>query len=116
MKDTLVIQTEVNFIQLYENQPLFAEIDQWMRAHGFMLHTLLEERRRLYAPYVLNNQIHQGFNQLTTADAVYVRDINRLNDLTAEQLNKMATILRESYGSLDLAEKIMAMNNTRVGK
>ncbi|MEI7379280.1 MULTISPECIES: FkbM family methyltransferase [Pectobacterium] len=116
LKDTLVIQTEVNFIQLYENQPLFAEIDQWMRAHGFMLHTLLEERRRLYAPYVLNNQIHQGFNQLTTADAVYVRDINRLNDLTAEQLNKMATILRESYGSLDLAEKIMAMNNTRVGK
>ncbi|MCL6377677.1 FkbM family methyltransferase [Pectobacterium brasiliense] len=116
LKDTLVIQTEVNFIQLYEEQPLFAEIDQWMRAHGFMLHTLLEERRRLYAPYVLNNQIHQGLNQLTTADAVYIRDINKLDDLMPEQLNKMAIILRESYGSFDLAEKIMVANNDRQGK
>ncbi|WP_168197589.1 FkbM family methyltransferase [Brenneria corticis] len=113
LRDTLVIQTEVNFIQLYEDQPLFAEIDQWMRAHGFMLHTLLEERRRLYAPYVLNNQIHQGLNQLTTADAVYIRDINKLDSLTSVQLKKMATILRESYGSLDLAEKIISINSIR---
>ncbi|WP_144634492.1 TDP-N-acetylfucosamine:lipid II N-acetylfucosaminyltransferase [Bordetella genomosp. 13] len=106
LANTLVIQTEVNFIQLYENQPLFAEIDQWMRARGFMLHTLLEERRRLYAPYVHKGQIHQGLNQLTTADAVYVRDINSLHTLTALQREKMATILQEAYGSLDLAQKI----------
>ncbi|ANN71854.1 TDP-N-acetylfucosamine:lipid II N-acetylfucosaminyltransferase [Bordetella bronchialis] len=113
LRDTLVIQTEVNFIQLYEDQPLFAEIDQWMRAHGFMLHTLLEERRRLYAPYVLRGQIHQGLNQLTTADAVYIRDINTLEALTPEQRSKMATILHTAYGSVDLAQKILALNNTQ---
>jgi len=110
LRDALVIQTEVNFIPLYENQPLFSEIDQWMRAHGFMLHTLLEERRRLYAPYVLKGQIHQGLNQLTTADAVYIRDINSLETLTPEQREKMATILHRAYGSVDLAQKIRAMS------
>ena len=107
LRHTLVIQTEVNFIPLYENQPLFAEVDQWMREHGFMLHTLLEQRRRLFAPYVLNGQIHEGINQLTTADAVYIRDINSINKLTSIQRQKMACILDVGYGSDDLVEKIM---------
>lgn len=106
LKNTLVIQTEVNFIQLYENQPLFAEIDQWMRAHGFMLHTLLEQRKRLYAPMKINGGIHQGINQLTTADAVYVRDINS-SPLSTEQRKKVAFILSKAYGSHDLAYRML---------
>jgi FkbM family methyltransferase len=113
LRNTIVIQTEVNFIPLYENQPLFAEIDQWMRNHGFMLHTFLEERRRLFAPYILNGQIHQGINQLTTADAVYIRDINSLEKLTTGQRQKLSTILREAYGSLDLAQKIESMSQQK---
>lgn len=107
LKDTLVIQTEVNFIQLYENQPLFAEIDQWMRAHGFMLHTLLEQRKRIYAPMRINGGIHQGINQLTTADAVYVRDINTLQEASVEQRKKLAIILSKAYGSFDLAYRLL---------
>lgn len=107
LKNALVIQTEVNFIQLYENQPLFAEIDQWMRANGFMLHTLLEQRRRLYAPMKINGGIHQGINQLTTADAVYVKDINRASELTEDEVKKMAFILHEAYGSYDLSLRLI---------
>lgn len=108
LRNTLVIQTEVNFIPLYENQPLFAEIDQWMRAHGFMLHTLLEERRRLYAPFVHPDKSRHGINQLTTADAVYIRSFESLSGLTAQQRQKMAVILRDAYGSEDLAQKILS--------
>lgn len=111
LKDALVIQTEVNFIPLYENQPLFAEIDQWMREHGFMLHTLLEQRIRLFAPYVLKGQIHQGINQLTTADAVYIRDINQLHKLSKTQREKLALILDDAYGSKDLAGRIRSHLN-----
>ena len=107
LKNALVIQTEVNFIQLYENQPLFAEIDQWMRANGFMLHTLLEQRRRLYAPMKINGGIHQGINQLTTADAVYIKDINRASELTEDEVKKMAFILHEAYGSYDLSLRLI---------
>jgi FkbM family methyltransferase len=114
LKDTLVIQTEVNFIQLYENQPLFAEVDQWMRAHGFMLHTLLEQRKRLYAPMKINGGIHQGINQLTTADAVYVRDIN-LSQFTTAQRKKIAFILSKAYGSHDFAYRLL-MNEKSFNK
>ncbi|MCZ0928779.1 FkbM family methyltransferase [Vreelandella janggokensis] len=114
LKDTLVIQTEVNFIQLYENQPLFAEVDQWMRAHGFMLHTLLEQRKRLYAPMKINGGIHQGINQLTTADAVYVRDIN-LNQFTTAQRKKIAFVLSKAYGSHDFAYRLL-MNEKSFNK
>ncbi|MGR2737469.1 FkbM family methyltransferase [Billgrantia sp. Q4P2] len=108
LKDALVIQTEVNFISLYENQPLFSDIDEWMRERGFMLHALLEQRKRLYAPMVLRKQIHQGINQLTTADAIYVRDVNFLDELTEEQKKKMALILHSAYGSYDLALRILS--------
>jgi FkbM family methyltransferase len=103
LKNCLVIQTEVNFIPLYKDQPLFAEIDQWMRAHGFMLHTLLEQRIRLFAPMVINNQVHQGINQLTTADAVYVRSFESLSKMDDSAIIKLACIMHEAYGSYDYA-------------
>ncbi|WP_019933544.1 FkbM family methyltransferase [Oceanimonas smirnovii] len=107
LENTLVIQTEVNFIQLYENQPLFAEIDQWMREHGFILHTLLEERKRLYAPLVINNQIHNGINQLTTADAIYIKSGKSIEKMTTTQKKKMAYILHHAYGSYDISLRIL---------
>ena len=107
LSNTLVIQTEVNFIRLYENQPLFAEVDQWMREQGFMLHALLEQRKRLFAPLVINRQVHNGINQLTTADAVYIRDINQLESISDDEKKKMALILHAAYGSYDLAYRIL---------
>ena len=107
LKNTLVIQTEVNFIQLYENQPLFAEIDQWMRENGFMLHTLLEQRKRLYAPMKINGGIHQGINQLTTADAVYIPNFDRLKRLPQESLKKVLHIMHEAYQSYDYVLKLI---------
>ncbi|WP_200344249.1 FkbM family methyltransferase [Halochromatium glycolicum] len=109
LKDALVIQTEANFIHLYEGQPLFADIDQWMRAHGFMLHTLLEQRRRLYAPMTINGGIHQGLNQLTTADAVYIPSFDRLNQLTTSDLLKLATIMDEAYHSYDYTLQLLGL-------
>lgn len=113
LKNCLVIQTEVNFIPLYKDQPLFAEIDQWMRAHGFMLHTLLEQRIRLFSPMVINNQIHQGINQLTTADAVYVKDFCSLEELNKEDIHKLAFIMQEAYGSHDYVSNLVEKNHIK---
>ena len=72
-----------------------------------MLHTLLEQRKRIYAPMKINGGIHQGINQLTTADAVYVRDINALQETSVEQRKKLAIILSKAYGSFDLAYRLL---------
>lgn len=47
-------ELEVSFVEIYRNQPLFAEIDQWMRAQGFFLADLERfwwQRRRMPRPY-----------------------------------------------------------------
>ncbi|PSL12343.1 FkbM family methyltransferase [Marinobacterium halophilum] len=113
LKNCLVIQTEVNFISLYKNQPLFADIDAWMRKHGFMLHTLLEQRKRLFAPMVVHKQIHQGINQLTTADAVYVLDFDQLQKVDDASIMKLAYIMHEAYGSYDYALNLYGLLDKR---
>ncbi|MDQ7025247.1 MAG: FkbM family methyltransferase [Anaerolineae bacterium] len=53
------ITTEVEFIPLYDKQPLFADIDIFLRGHGFKLFNLYE----LWT---------QDDGQLTAGDAVYL--------------------------------------------
>ena len=33
---TLVVYTEVEFVEMYAGQPLFAEVDTFLQPHGFM--------------------------------------------------------------------------------
>ncbi len=55
-----IIITEVEFIALYDDQPLFGDVDAYLRARGFAL-------RNLYDLYTLET------GQLTSGDAMYVR-------------------------------------------
>jgi len=61
LERTRVITTEAMFVPLYEGQPLFADIDQFLRAQGFRLFNLYE----LYT---------QQSGQLTVGDAVYLNN------------------------------------------
>ena len=38
LKNAVVIQTELQFVNLYEGQPSFGEVDQELRAQGFIPH------------------------------------------------------------------------------
>ncbi len=65
------VELEVEFISLYENQPLFADVHFFMTQKGFVLYDLRRAfwKRKEYFDYV-------GKGQLVFADAVYVREIN----------------------------------------
>lgn len=103
LETTVVVQVEVEFVQMYENQPLFADIDTYMRSRGFQLHALDEPMGRAFKPLILNNDPNNRFRQALWSDAVYVKDFTRLMDLTPEQLLRMAVIVHEVHGSPDLA-------------
>lgn len=63
-------ELEVSFREIYKNQPLFADIDQWMRAHGFFLADL--ERfwwRRKAMPRPLQER-----GTLAYGNAVYLKE------------------------------------------
>jgi FkbM family methyltransferase len=98
----VAIQTEASFIPLYEDQPTFADIDRWMRSHGFLPHCFTEVKRWSIAPTVANGDIRNPFNQLLECDIVYVRGLVGLSALDDEQLKKLALISAQCYSSPDL--------------
>jgi len=109
----VAIHTEVSFLPLYENQPLFGEIDQELRSQGFVPHAFADMKRWAIAPLVVNGNPRQALNQLLEADIVYVRDFSRPDGLTDEQLKHLTLIAHHCYGSFDLALKCLLLLKQR---
>jgi len=103
LADAVAVQTEVTFVPLYRDQPVFGEVDLELRSQGFLPHSFAEIKRWPIAPSIMgpNRQVYQ--NQLLEADVVYVRDIAYPERLTDEQLSQLAMIAFHVYGSIDLA-------------
>ncbi len=103
LRDVLVVHTEVEFVPLYKDQPLFAEVDQALRGNGFQFHKFLGFAGRAFKPTIVPDNPNAVVSQMLWSEAVYVRDFMMLDTLAPEQLRKMALILHDVYGSVDLA-------------
>jgi FkbM family methyltransferase len=68
-KDVFGIAVEVEFIQLYEGQPLFADVDVYLRENGFTLFDL--NRHRWKRKNIPANMPSRG--QIIFGDALYLR-------------------------------------------
>jgi FkbM family methyltransferase len=115
LKRCLIIQTEVEFVPLYEDQPLFADVDQLLRSHGFMFHRFLGLSGRTYKPLMLNSDPNAALSQMLWSDAIYVPDLVRLDRLEATALLKLAALLHEIYRSFDLCHVVLAAHDRRHG-
>jgi FkbM family methyltransferase len=106
LESVLVLESEVEFLALYKDQPLFADIDAFLRSQGFLLHKLIEVAGRNFRPVVTPNPL-EPISQILWADAVYVRDFRTLGRWTETQLVKAATVLHEVYLSYDLVNLLL---------
>ncbi|MGL4623001.1 MAG: FkbM family methyltransferase [Chroococcidiopsis sp.] len=92
-RSILAVQVEVSFSNLYLNQPLFADVDVYLRNQGFTLFDLTGATRvRSYSP--ISSTVRSG--QLLWGDAFYFRDligedINQ-NMTTPDNILKLACI------------------------
>lgn len=111
LKRCLIIQTEVEFVPLYEGQPLFAEVDQLLRSRGFMFHRFLGMSGRTFSPLMVNGNPNAALSQILWSDAVYVPDLARLDLLEPNALLKLAALLHEVYGSLDLCHLVLVAHD-----
>jgi tRNA (mo5U34)-methyltransferase len=111
----LVVQTEVEFVPLYESQPLFADVDIALRAHGFVFHKFLGLSGRAFKPFRRKDKRYAPLSQILWADAVYVRDFTRFGELVPDQLLKLALVLVECYGSVDLASVALSAYDRLTG-
>jgi FkbM family methyltransferase len=105
LKDAVVVQTEVSFVPLYQDQPVFGEIDLLLRDAGFLPHSVTGTKLWPIAPMVVGDTPNRGIRQLLETDMVYVRDFSRPENMTAEQWKQLALVAHHCYGSYDLVLK-----------
>lgn len=107
LRNVLVVHTEVEFVPMYREQPLFADVDRALRESGFLFHKFFGVAGRMFKPLINNNDVNAPGSQLLWADAVYIRNFMHLDGLSPAQLLKLAIILHEIYGSLDVCAFVL---------
>lgn len=113
---TLLIQTEVEFIELYKGQPMFADVDQFLRGQGFQFHTFNGFGGRAFKPVLPNNDVNTPVRQMLWSDAIYVRDWMALAALPDDKLIKYAVLAHDVLQSYDLAHYVLMVLDKRTGK
>jgi FkbM family methyltransferase len=103
----LLIQTEVEFVPMYKDQPMFADVDRYLRSQGFQFHTFQGAGSRAFKPLLKDNNPNLGLRQLLWADAVYVRDWMLLDRLAANKLARLAILLHDVMQSYDLCHVVL---------
>jgi FkbM family methyltransferase len=103
----VVLELEVEFVPLYAGQPLFGDIQVFLREHGFLLHKFLDVAGRCFRPLQLGSNPFAAMSQVLWADAVFVRDFTAVDRWTDEQLLKAALLLHEVYHSYDLVHYLL---------
>jgi hypothetical protein len=98
----VAVQTEVSFIPLYQNQPVFGDVDLELRSLGFVPHMFAAINKKMIAP-MLGPDPAAAFNQIVEADVVYVRNFIEADAMDTEQLKHLALLAHHCYRSFDLA-------------
>ncbi len=110
-----IVEVEVEFVSLYKNQPLFGDIDVFMRNQGYVLHCLSGAAGRAFKPLQLQRKPNDAIRQLLWSDAVYVKDFTKFELIEDTNLLKFAAILHEVYGSFDLCLLALSKLDARAG-
>lgn len=100
--EAIIVHVTVDFVALYKDQPLFADVDRALRERGFVFHKFTTLGGRSFKPLLIGNDANDPLSQMLSAEAVYVPDFTALDRLPPEKLLKLAVVLHEVYGSYDL--------------
>jgi FkbM family methyltransferase len=107
LQSASVIQCEVEFIELYEGQPLQADVDRFLRSQGFCLLRYSYTMGRPFKPWQHAGNPTSAISQMLWGDAIYVRDFRKLAQWTDRQLQAAAFILHTLYDAFDLVHLIL---------
>jgi FkbM family methyltransferase len=116
LRSVTLIFTEVEFVSLYKGQPLFAEVDAYLRSQGFQFHRFHSLAGRAFKPFIANQDRNAMLSQMLWANALYVRDFMRFDALPPGKLVKLACLLHEMSKSVDLAYLALEAHDRATGK
>lgn len=114
LSNALVLESEVEFVPLYKNQPLFGHLQVALAERGFVMHKMIDIVGRAFRPF-RGKDLFQPVSQMLWADAIFVRDFTALEKFSDLDLIKAATILNDVYLSYDLALFLLMRHDERTG-
>ena len=100
LNNVLKIVCEVEFIPLYQDQPLFADVTKFLNQNDFMFNKFVGIAGRTLKPTIFNNDLNVP-SQLMWSDAIFIKQIEKIQTLSNEKLLKLS-LLAAVYNSLDL--------------
>lgn len=115
LRDVAVLQCEVEFVELYEGQPLFADVDRFLRNQGFSFLRFAYSMGRPFNPLQRQEGPGLAISQTLWGDAVYVKDFRRRSEWNERILKAAAFVLHELYGAFDLVSLMLAELDRRAG-
>ena len=101
LDSVLQIVSEVEFIEHYENQPLFGDVCDFLNKHNLMFNKFLGLEGRALRPIIIDNNLNKA-SQHIWSDAVFMYHVQKIQNLDDEKLLKLS-LLACVYGSLDLS-------------
>jgi FkbM family methyltransferase len=107
-----MVITEAEFIELYEDQPLFRDVDKFLSSQGLMLQKILYTQGSSLKPIQLSEQLPAS--QTMWCDAIYTKHIINMADQTEDTLLKIA-IFAFIYDSPDLSYHCLTLVDQKVG-
>jgi FkbM family methyltransferase len=111
----VLLHVEVEFLPMYVGQPLFSEVELFLRERGFMFHRFAPLVSRVMQPLVVDNSPYSPLSQALWADAVFIRDLTRTEDLAGQKQLNLALLLHDLYGSHDVVLNVLARYDRREG-
>ena len=115
LADVAVVQCEVAFLELYEGQPLMADVDAFLRSEGFCFLKFATLMGRPFKPLRLEASPLKAISQTLWADGVYVRDFRQRAHWSSRQLKVAAFLLHELYKAPDLVCLLLGELDARQG-
>jgi methyltransferase, FkbM family len=106
LQSVTVIQTEVEYIPLYKNQPLFSDVDMPLERG---LSSAWHDQHSCCSAF--SARTYRPYTQVLWCDYVYVKNFMHLDRLSPRQRLAMAVVLHEVYLSYDLVAFILGVHD-----
>jgi FkbM family methyltransferase len=115
LDECLVVWTEVEFVPLYRDQPLFGDIDARLRSHGLQFLCFAGLAHRALATWPpAGPRVPQRPQQLW-ADAIFVPQPERIAALTADAAARLALAAHHMLGAYDLCHAALLRHDGLAG-
>lgn len=103
LRDAIAVIPEVRFAQMYQNEPMWAEIDLELRQQGFVLHKMAAIKSvpvgNSMRGAMKSNHLR---NQMVDGDAIYIRDPRGIAAWSDDQIKYLTIAAAGVFGSYDL--------------